>query len=208
MTMPRSMETTPRSMETMPRSMKVVPREEPARRRLHYRLQRRESPSTWPPGVVCHLPNSAVADARRASPALATKVWWRIRHHPERYLSLPEIARLFGRDHTTIKAGIEAHAQRLAVAAIATSEAGAALRSHAMGSLRAPPTVARTPPKPADPCERLQADIAAILKVEVLGAAALIWRWKERHTRGDCARRGEARSSRTLMGCPHSIVRG
>ena len=42
------------------------------------------------------------------------EVWWRIRHHPERYLSLPEIARLFGRDHTTIMAGIEAHAQRLA----------------------------------------------------------------------------------------------
>jgi chromosomal replication initiation ATPase DnaA len=46
------------------------------------------------------------------------EVWWRIRHHPERYLSLPEIARLFDRDHTTIKAGIEAHAKRLAVATI------------------------------------------------------------------------------------------
>jgi chromosomal replication initiation ATPase DnaA len=44
------------------------------------------------------------------------EVWWRIRHHPERYLSLPEIARLFRRDHTTIKAGIDAHARRLAVA--------------------------------------------------------------------------------------------
>jgi len=54
------------------------------------------------------------------------EVWWRIRHHPERYLSLPEIARLFGRDHTTIMAGIEAHAQRLAAAAIATSEAASA----------------------------------------------------------------------------------
>ena len=64
------------------------------------------------------------------------EVWWRIRHHPERYLSLPEIARLFNRDHTTIKAGIEAHAQRLAVAAIATSEAGAAPSGpHAMGIL-------------------------------------------------------------------------
>jgi len=40
-----------------------------------------------------------------------------IRHHTERYLSLPEIARLFSRDHTTIKAGIEAHAQRLAAMA-------------------------------------------------------------------------------------------
>jgi|HubBroStandDraft_6_1064221.scaffolds.fasta_scaffold1127873_2 chromosomal replication initiation ATPase DnaA len=54
------------------------------------------------------------------------EVWWRIRHHPERYLSLPEIARLFGRDHTTIMAGIEAHAQRLAVAAITTSDAASA----------------------------------------------------------------------------------
>jgi chromosomal replication initiation ATPase DnaA len=44
------------------------------------------------------------------------EVWWRIRHHPERYLSLPEIARLFGRDHTTILAGIEAHSRRLAAA--------------------------------------------------------------------------------------------
>jgi hypothetical protein len=36
-----------------------------------------------------------------------------IRHHPERCLSLFEIARLFGRDHTTIKAGIDVHARPL-----------------------------------------------------------------------------------------------
>ena len=40
------------------------------------------------------------------------EVWWRIRHHPERHYSYPEIARLFVRDHTTIIAGIDAHARR------------------------------------------------------------------------------------------------
>lgn len=41
------------------------------------------------------------------------EAWWRMRHHPERYYSLSDIARLFGRHHTTIMAGIEAHARRL-----------------------------------------------------------------------------------------------
>ena len=36
---------------------------------------------------------------------------------PERYLSLPEVTRLFGRDHT-IKDGVETHAQRLAAIAL------------------------------------------------------------------------------------------
>ena len=44
------------------------------------------------------------------------ELWWRIRHHPDRYYSLPEIGRLFGKDHTTILAGIEAHARRAAPA--------------------------------------------------------------------------------------------
>lgn len=39
--------------------------------------------------------------------------WWRMRHHPERSYSLFEIGRLFGRHHTTIMAGLEAHARRL-----------------------------------------------------------------------------------------------
>jgi chromosomal replication initiation ATPase DnaA len=56
--------------------------------------------------------------ARTQSVARARhEVWWRIRHHPERFLSLLEIARLFGRDHTTVKAGIDAHTRRLALAA-------------------------------------------------------------------------------------------
>jgi chromosomal replication initiation ATPase DnaA len=42
------------------------------------------------------------------------EVWWRIRHHPERWYSLLEIARLFGRDHATIRHGIVAHERRLA----------------------------------------------------------------------------------------------
>jgi chromosomal replication initiation ATPase DnaA len=41
------------------------------------------------------------------------EVWWRIRHHPERAYSYPEIARLFARDHTTIIAGISAHERRV-----------------------------------------------------------------------------------------------
>jgi chromosomal replication initiation ATPase DnaA len=40
------------------------------------------------------------------------EVWWRIRHHPDRDYSYPEIARLFARDHATIMAGIHAHERR------------------------------------------------------------------------------------------------
>jgi chromosomal replication initiation ATPase DnaA len=43
------------------------------------------------------------------------EVWWRIRHHPEREYSYPEIARIFARDHTTIMAGISAHERRASV---------------------------------------------------------------------------------------------
>jgi chromosomal replication initiation ATPase DnaA len=43
------------------------------------------------------------------------EVWWRIRHHPEREYSYPEIAQLFARDHTTIMAGISAHERRTSV---------------------------------------------------------------------------------------------
>lgn len=44
------------------------------------------------------------------------EIWWRIRHHPEREYSYPEIARLFARDHTTIMAGVSAHARRTCAA--------------------------------------------------------------------------------------------
>lgn len=44
------------------------------------------------------------------------EVWWRLRHHPERDYSYPEIARLFARDHTTIMAGISAHQRRASAA--------------------------------------------------------------------------------------------
>jgi chromosomal replication initiation ATPase DnaA len=40
------------------------------------------------------------------------EVWWLMRHHPERHYSLLEIARLFGRDHATILAGLAAHGRR------------------------------------------------------------------------------------------------
>jgi chromosomal replication initiation ATPase DnaA len=58
---------------------------------------------------VCGRARSkAIARARQ-------EVWWRIRHHPEREYSYPEIARLFARDHTTIMAGIGAHERRAAI---------------------------------------------------------------------------------------------
>jgi len=41
------------------------------------------------------------------------EAWWRIHHHPERSYSLSEIARLFGRDPSTVLAGVRAHAHRL-----------------------------------------------------------------------------------------------
>jgi chromosomal replication initiation ATPase DnaA len=44
------------------------------------------------------------------------EAWWRIRRHPERHYSLPEIVRLFDRDHATVRAGIDAHQQRLDLA--------------------------------------------------------------------------------------------
>lgn len=44
------------------------------------------------------------------------EVWWALRHDPDRHFSLLEIARLFGRDHATVKAGIDAHVRRAAVA--------------------------------------------------------------------------------------------
>lgn len=45
------------------------------------------------------------------------EAWWRLRHHPERNYSLEEIARIFGRHHTTVMAGVAAHARRLERAA-------------------------------------------------------------------------------------------
>jgi chromosomal replication initiation ATPase DnaA len=54
-------------------------------------------------------------DARCRSVSQARQeLWWRIRPHPERRYSYPEIARLFDRDHTTVLAGIEAHRRRIA----------------------------------------------------------------------------------------------
>lgn len=41
------------------------------------------------------------------------ETWWRLRHHPERSYSFEEIARIFGRHHTTVIAGVAAHARRL-----------------------------------------------------------------------------------------------
>jgi chromosomal replication initiation ATPase DnaA len=40
------------------------------------------------------------------------EVWCRIRNHPDRCYSLLEIARLFGNDHATVWAGLQAHQRR------------------------------------------------------------------------------------------------
>jgi chromosomal replication initiation ATPase DnaA len=52
------------------------------------------------------LRSQSIAGARH-------EAWWRIRHHPERAYSLSEIARLFGRDPSTVLAGVRAHAHHL-----------------------------------------------------------------------------------------------
>lgn len=52
------------------------------------------------------------------------EVWWRLRHHPDRFYSVLEIARLFGRDHATVIAGIEAHRRRLETTTTAAAHAG------------------------------------------------------------------------------------
>jgi len=40
------------------------------------------------------------------------ELWWTIRNLPGRHYSYPEIARLFRRDHTTVRYGIESHHRR------------------------------------------------------------------------------------------------
>lgn len=51
--------------------------------------------------------SSSVARARQ-------ELWWLIRNQPDRHYSLPEIASLFRRDHTTVRHGIQAHQRRAA----------------------------------------------------------------------------------------------
>jgi chromosomal replication initiation ATPase DnaA len=52
-----------------------------------------------------HQRSQAVVAARH-------ELWWLMREHPERYYSYPEIARLFGKDHTTVWQGVAAHRRR------------------------------------------------------------------------------------------------
>jgi chromosomal replication initiation ATPase DnaA len=57
--------------------------------------------------------------------AARQELWWRIRHHPERCYSLPEIARLFGRDHSTVRTGLLAYQRRqLDAAALSRGQEG------------------------------------------------------------------------------------
>jgi chromosomal replication initiation ATPase DnaA len=41
------------------------------------------------------------------------EIWWLIRNHPDRHYSLQEIARIFGNNHATVWAGLQAHQRRL-----------------------------------------------------------------------------------------------
>jgi chromosomal replication initiation ATPase DnaA len=50
------------------------------------------------------------------------EVWWCIRHHPERSYSLGEIARLFGRDPSTVFDGVRAHGRHVSSDADPPSE--------------------------------------------------------------------------------------
>ncbi len=62
-----------------------------------------------PVGQLCGIARTqSVSRARQ-------EAWWRLRHHPERSYSLEEIARMFGRHHTTVMAGVGAHARRVVV---------------------------------------------------------------------------------------------
>jgi chromosomal replication initiation ATPase DnaA len=57
-------------------------------------------------------------DARTQSVAAARQeLWWLIRHHPDRSYSFVEIARFFGRDHTTVLHGVAAYERRCAASA-------------------------------------------------------------------------------------------
>jgi chromosomal replication initiation ATPase DnaA len=51
------------------------------------------------------------------------ELWWRMRHHPERFYSFQDIGRIFGRDHSTIAGGIAAHQFRLLLGRSATTKA-------------------------------------------------------------------------------------
>jgi chromosomal replication initiation ATPase DnaA len=49
----------------------------------------------------------------RAASCARHEAWWQIRHHPKLHYSLGDIGRLFRRDHTTVRHGIEAHQGRI-----------------------------------------------------------------------------------------------
>lgn len=51
-------------------------------------------------------------DRTQAAASARQELWWLIRHHPERRYSLPEIARIVGRDPSTVLYGIQAHRRR------------------------------------------------------------------------------------------------
>jgi chromosomal replication initiation ATPase DnaA len=70
---------------------------------------------------VCKLRGVAMAalcgpTRSKALSRARQELWWRMKHHPERAYSYPEIGRIFRRDHTTILGGVKVHARRVSMA--------------------------------------------------------------------------------------------
>jgi hypothetical protein len=74
------------------------------------------------------------------------EAWWRIRHHPTRNYSYHEIATLFGRDHSTVKCGIDSY-QRALSKPTATHPAAAVVPCSSPGSVSSPPPSTLDPVK-------------------------------------------------------------
>ena len=51
------------------------------------------------------------------------ELWWRLRSHRDTNFSLKEIGTFFGRDHSTIHSGIQAHERRLRVKRLPQAQA-------------------------------------------------------------------------------------
>jgi chromosomal replication initiation ATPase DnaA len=67
---------------------------------------------------ICHhrgvLVHEVCGESRKQSVSWARQeLWFQIRNHPDRHYSYAEIARLFHRDHTTVRHGIQTHIRRI-----------------------------------------------------------------------------------------------
>ena len=72
-------------------------------------------------GRARHVTRDEICGGVRTKAIVAARheVWWRLRHHPELSFSYQEIARLFGRDHTTVLSAVRAY-DRSAACEVAT----------------------------------------------------------------------------------------